>query len=138
MINLKIDTNLNEFKAQLPLSQELQPKVLEDIAEIIRKDIETNLIQGTGLDGKGLQSKKFGGRLFYQSGTLLSSIKKKLGKNEAEVFVSSIRAKIASYINYGTRKMISREFFGISQRALLEIDKYLLTKSKDELFKKRF
>jgi phage gpG-like protein len=138
MIGLKIESNIKEFIASLPISLKLKPKALEDISEIVRKDIEQNLVTGSGIDGASLTPKKRGGRLFYQTGTLLKSVQKRTGINEAEVFINSSRAKIASYLQSGTSKMKARPFFGISRRAQLEIDKYLLTKDKRELFENRF
>lgn len=134
----KIETNISEFIASLPIHLTLKQNVKRDIAEFIRKDIETNLSQGTGIDGSSVKAKKYGGRLFVQSGTLLNSIVKQVYKSGASVFVSPVRAQIASYINNGTNRMPARQFFGISQRVQLKIDGYLLNKKFEDLFENRF
>lgn len=136
MINLKIDSNINQIIATLPISKELTSKALTDLSEIVRRDIETNLRQGTGLDGKSVVPKRSKGRLYVKSGKLINSVRKQIGQNAAQIFIDSQRAKVASYINYGTSQMSARQFFGVSQRALIEIDNYLLT-NRDSIFKQR-
>lgn len=133
----KIETNITEFLATLPIHLTLKQNVRTDIAEFIRKDIETNLQQGTGIDGSSVAPKKSYGRLYVNSGTLLNSVVKQIYKNSATVFIAPVRAQIAQYINNGTSRMPSREFFGVSQRVLFKIDSYLVSKKFEEIFDNR-
>lgn len=133
----KITTNINEFLATLPIHLTLKQDVRTDIAEFIRKDIETNLLQGTGIDGASVAPKKTYGRLYVNTGTLLNSVVKQIYKSSASVFIAPVRAQIAQYINNGTKRLPSREFFGVSQRAVLKIEKYLVSKKFEELFENR-
>jgi hypothetical protein len=134
----RIDTNINELLIQLPIHLKLKESIKTDISEFIRKDIEKNLVSGTGIDGTGLKAKKYGGRLFYDTGLLLQSVTKQIYQTGASVFIAPVRAQIASYINSGTNRMPQREFFGISQRVLPEIDRYLINKKFEDIFENRF
>jgi phage gpG-like protein len=132
---LEINSNIDEILLGLPITLDFQPKVLEDIAEIVRLDIEQNLQQGTGLDGASLAPKKRGGRMFHQTGELLKSVKKRITSKEAFVYISLNYAK---YVNYGTKYMPSRIYFGYSNRASLQLDKYFLTRTFEQTFMNRF
>lgn len=133
-----IETNINEFFLKLPLSLKLKENIKIDISELIRRDIETNLNQGTGIDGASLTPNKHGGRLFVQSGTLLRSIVKQIYPTSARVFVSPVREQIATYINNGTNRMPARQFFGISNRVVIQIDRYLVNKKFEDIFENRY
>lgn len=134
MIDISITTpNINSFKVALPTSFILSRKALDDISEIIRVDNEQNVIDGTGLDGAGFKTKEYGNnRRLFVSGDLSRSIKRKTFITEAHVFISSPADKYAGFVN----KIYP--FFGIANRALLKIDKYLIVGNQNELFDKRF
>lgn len=132
---IKIDSNINEMNLKIPDANVLKDNVLNDIAEFVRADIEENLKIGKGIDGKSLRKKKRGGRLFYQTGELLRSIKKRSTNTLAEIYVESNRSIIASFLHYGTDNMVAREFFGISNKVNLKVDKYLMTTDISKLFK---
>lgn len=138
MFSIQTETNINELLLQLPPVLKLKENVLTDLAEIVRKDIEQNLITGTGIDGVGLTAKKKGGRLFYETGELLRSVMKRTTTNEAEIYIHSNRSLIASVLNYGNSRIPERRFFGIGNRVQLEIDKYFLTKDFKDTFEQRF
>jgi len=132
---IQIETNINEFLLKLPINLKLKKSLLDDISEIIRSDIEHNLQTGTGLDGASLEPKKIGGRLFYHTGKLIGSVERKTFINEATVFINLPYAK---YINYGTSRIPKREFFGISKRALLNIDRKLMSNKFEDNFENSF
>ncbi len=134
----RIDTNINEILLTLPIHLKLKETVKKDISEFIRKDIEKNLYSGTGLDGAGLKPKKYGGRLFFQTGALLQSVSKQVYPKGARVYIAPVRSQIANYLNSGTSRIPQREFFGISQRVTNEIDSYLINKRFEEIFENRF
>ena len=135
MFEIKIDNNFDKAILSIPTSLTLKPQVLVDISEIIRKDIETNLMGGTGLDGAGLPPKKKGGRLFYNTGELVTGVMKNTSIKPATIFIKPSRSVIAGYINAGTKWMPARPFWGISQRALLQVNDYL-KKPFNEIFEK--
>jgi len=134
----KITTNIDEVLFKLPIVLRLKSEIRTDLSELIRKDIEKNLQDGTGIDGASLTPKKHGGRLFVQSGQLLNSVIKQIYKESAIVSISPIRAQIATYINNGTKRMPQRQFFGLSQRVTAEIDRYLINKKFEDIFENRF
>ena len=131
---LKVESNLNEILIQIQKPLSLRPNIIENIAEIVRKDIETNLVQGTGLDGAGLPPKKDGGRLFFNTGELLKSVIKHTTLQGAEITIAESRYAIAQYLQGGTNKMPAREFFGISKRSFDEVNKLLESKDFNTLF----
>lgn len=132
MIEINIENNLDKVTQILPSEIKISSKIISSISEIIRADIEKNLSEGTGLDGAGLTPKKDGGRLFYQTGTLIKSVVKKTYVKQGEIFISSARSQIASYLNFGTKRIPKREFFGVSNRARKDID-ILLTQTPLEV-----
>lgn len=145
MIDLKITSNIKEFLLALPIKLELKPDVRTDVTEIVRKDIEKNLDTGRDISG-GLVARlssrtikiKGHAKPFYRTGELLKSVEKITSTKSAEIFIKSGRSKIAEYLNYGTNRIPARQFFGVSKNSELEVDKYLLSKKFEDLFKNRF
>ena len=135
MINLKIDNNIDELLLKIPITFELNDKTISDMSEMIRADIEKNLIQGTGIDGKSLEKKLKGGRLFFHSGNLMNSVKIEMSAKQGRIYISSPADRYAKYVNDGTNVIPQRQFFGISNRIMLKIDQYLLN-NQDKIYVK--
>ena len=128
---LQINTDLDKILIGLPLQLKIKRSTLEEIAEIYRKDIEQNILQGTGLDGSSLAPNKHRGRLLFHTGELSKSIKVKVYENQAIIYSS---LPYARYVNQGTKYMPSRVFWGQSNRASINLDKYFISRTLSQIF----
>jgi len=124
---------VDEVIQELEQFTTVNPGQLKQIAEAVRKGIESNIALGqqyTGgsvspLKASTIQRKGFA-RPLFETGQLLGSVKlSQTGDNLYEVFISSNRSEIAGYLNFGTGKMKARPFFGISESVLKSIDDIL-------------
>lgn len=124
MLKIEFEGELKEVKANIPLTQ---------IAELIRRDIENNLQSGLTAQGGGVAAlrpstvrQKGHSRVFFRTGKLIRSVKKtRISQNEFEVSIAEPRTSVASWLHFGTARMVSRPFFGIGNKVLEQIDKAL-------------
>ena len=109
----------------------ISEKAITDITEIARHEIQANISGARSIYGGLVKpSKKKRGVTLIDTGELLSSVKsEKINPNHYKVFLASGRAKIGSWLHYGTPKMVARPFFGISKITLQRIRQYLLKAS---------
>lgn len=109
----------------------ISEKAIEDITEIARHEIQANISGARSIYGGLVKpSKKKYGVTLIKTGELLSSVKsEKIDRMHYRVYLASGRAKIGSWLHYGTPKMVARPFFGISKITLQRIRQYLLKAS---------
>jgi phage gpG-like protein len=137
MLNLKFDSNANQILTKYPDNLKLKENILQDIAEIVRKNIEYNIHSGISYKGTPLKPNKLGTQLFYHSGKLFSSVLKQKTISGYEVYISDERKEIAKYLQKGRKNMPSRPFFGIGNKMKDEIKEYLKDKKFTDLFTMR-
>lgn len=117
----------------IELFTSVNPSQLREIAQAVKEGIERNI--GTGQKYSGgsvsplalstIQQKGFSRPLFH-TGQLLGSVQlSQSGDNAYEVFINSNRSDVASYLNFGTKRMTARPFFGISEAVLKNIEEIL-------------
>lgn len=111
----------------------VNPSQLKEIAQAVKNGIERNIATGQKYTGGSvaplafltIQQKGFS-RPLFQTGQLLGSVQlTQSGENTYEVFINSNRSEIASYLNFGTKRMPARPFFGISEAVLKQIEEIL-------------
>lgn len=126
-----------ELVQEVKSFSDVNPSQLKEIAEAVKLGIERNIANAQKYTGgpvsplalSTIRQKGFSRPLFL-TGALLNSVElTQTNANAFNVFISSNRSEIASYLNYGTNKMPSRQFFGISEAVLRAIDEIL---SKDQ------
>lgn len=134
--------NLEDGKWIADAVQDLRVKLtlnesqLDKITEAIQSRIQENLFRsreylgGFAEPNKPLTIIKKGhGKVFFHTGELYRSIlKKRISNKEREVFVAEGRSQIAYWLQYGTKKMRPRPFFGITPEAMAEIKNILFKK----------
>lgn len=106
---------------------------LKDIAQAVKEGIEKNISTAQKYTGGSVAplsqstvKKKGSSRPLFQTGRLLGSVQmNQISDNAYEVFLSSNRSEIASYLNFGTSRMPERPFFGISESVLRTIDEII-------------
>ena len=111
----------------------VNPTQLTEIAEAVKLGIERNIANAQKYTGGAVSPlslstirQKGSSRPLFQTGELLGSVKlTQSGVSTFEVFISSNRSEIASYLNFGTSRMPARPFFGISEAVLRQIDEIL-------------
>jgi len=114
----------------------VNPSQLKQIAEAVKRGIETNIATGQKYTGGSVAPlalstihQKGSSRPLFRTGQLLGSVKlSQSGENIYEVFISSNRSEIASFLNFGTKKIPARPFFGISEAVLKNIEEILINK----------
>ena len=136
MLGLEIQSNIEELVVLSDKNLTLKQSVLEAITEIVRLDIEQNLVLGRSFDGSSIAPKRKGGRIFYETGQLIASVKKRMTPSKGNVFIGTNRAEIARKLNYGENKLVPRPFFGISNRITESVNTYLSNKTFEETFEK--
>ena len=109
----------------------ISEKAITDITEIARHEIQANVSGARSIYGGLVKpSKKKYGVTLIKTGELLSSVKsQKINPFHYKVYIASGRAKIGSWLHYGTDRMVARPFFGISKITLRRIKEYLLKAS---------
>lgn len=119
MLSLRIKISDNS-------SQSLSSSSLLAIAEEVRSSIQGNILHGTDFNGLPLRplqpstiKQKHSSRPLIHTGTLLHSIfKRQLSPTEYEIYISSSRSQVASWLHFGTSKIKPLPFFGIHPEIL--------------------
>ena len=130
MIRIETSNNFLENNTEfVKLLSDVTDKSLRGISDIVQKDIEVNIAYGRSIFGGALKPNKKGSRILFKSGTLFKSIRnetmRESGLKGRVIFVDSSRSQIAKWLQYGTKKMKAREFFGLGKTALSKIDSFL-------------
>lgn len=136
--NLEDGRWIADFVQDLRLRFILKESKLDDIAEVIQSRIQDNLFRSKEYLGGPAEpnrpltiAKKGHGKVFFHTGELYRSIlKDRISDKEREVFVAEGRSQIAYWLQYGTRKMKPRPFFGITPEAMAEIKNILFKNIK--------
>ena len=122
-----VETYIKSIEEKLKSS--LTEKDLTAIANIIKKDIVRNRIGGVDIFGGSYHPrKKRNNPPLFDTGQLRNSVEIKSSTNQREIFIGGSRKQIASYLQYGTKRMKPFPFFGISEQAEREIENYLKDK----------
>lgn len=108
-------------------------KHLSDITNIAKRNIDENLNTGKDIYGNPVAPlktttilKKGHSKVFEETGKLLKSLSSKQIANDAyQVYISGNRSDIMYYLNYGTNTIVARNAFGLSNKASIEIEKYI-------------
>lgn len=104
------------------------------IVALVKDMVHKQYDRGVNPDGVSLAplkpstiAKKGHSKLFYDTGTLMNnSILSRMNSNtSAEIYIGSQRNKIATYLQYGTSRMVSRPAFGVGKLINDALDKLL-------------
>lgn len=145
--DLKIFVEGKEFTSDNWVSQTIQdirkfstvnPSQLKRIAEAVKEGIEKNISTGQKFSGGNVAplkqstiTKKGFSRPLFETGQLLNSVQmNQISENAYDVFISSNRSVIASYLNFGTERIPERPFFGVSSAVQKRIDEILAEENK--------
>ena len=127
------------IKIELEVGQDFEKKVdrmfyliseksINSVANIIAKDIEVNIAYGRSIYGGNVKPNKSKTRVLFKSGDLFRSVRNEKNNDSGTkgrvIFLDEGRAQIGSWLHYGTPKMVSRPFFGISKITMNKIDNY--------------
>lgn len=129
-----IGESIQDLRVRLTLNE----SQLDKIAEAIQSRIQENLFRSKDYMGRPVEpnrpltvKKKGHGKVFFDTGELYRSILiRKPGNREREVLVAEKRSQIAYWLQYGTKKMVARTFFGITPEAMAETKNILLKNIK--------
>lgn len=124
---------VNTIIQDIELFTSVNPSQLREIAEVVKNGIERNIATGQKYTGGSVAPLAFStikqkgfSRPLFQTGQLLGSVQlTPSGENAFDVFISSNRSEIASYLNFGTNRTPARPFFGISEAVQRQIDEIL-------------
>ncbi|MBE2228252.1 MAG: hypothetical protein IAE93_12940 [Ignavibacteria bacterium] len=128
---------INESIQEIEEFTTINPSQLKRIAEAVKEGIEKNISTAQKYSGGSVAplkpstvKKKGSSRPLFQTGQLLNSVTlTQISDNIYEVFISSNRSEIASYLHFGTQRMQARPFFGISESVSKRIDE-IITEEK--------
>lgn len=107
---------------------------LDEITALVKEKIEENLFHSKTYFGEAVEPNapmtirlKGHGKVFFDSGELYRSVlSNRISTLEREVFIASGRSHIAMWLQYGTKHMPARPFFGISDETLTKIQNIIL------------
>ena len=111
--NLKREIELNGSRA------------VDGVANIIQKDTEVNIAYGRSIYGGNVKPNKAKTKVLFKSGKLFRSVKNMRDGKARFIFLDEARAQIGVWLQYGTRKMAARPFWGFAKTTLDKIDRYL-------------
>lgn len=100
---------------------EVRQDTLKLMGEEAKRQQEYNLFHSLDYRGgavaKKLNPSRYGGnKVFLNTGELYRSVMMNLTKTYAEIFIGNNRKQIAYWLATGTRKMVARPFFGLSEQ----------------------
>lgn len=138
MFRVEVSAPLENLWDNINLFLKISDSQLMKIAEAVRRGIEGNISRGLEFSGTPVRplspstiKQKKSSRPLFRTGLLLKSIEKKQVSRDAwEIFVNAKRSQVAYYLHFGTTRMPSRAFFGISREADKEIDTILTGNQK--------
>jgi|GEM_PF-2913153 len=112
----------------------VSPEQLERILKLITFDLTENLVYGLNFDKTAVRplkpatiKAKGNATPFLVTGESYKSVREEmLSEVKGINFIDSGRDDILTYLNFGTEHIEPMPFFGISQKALDEIDKILV------------
>jgi len=129
MINITLENDLKFSPETIVFFEKVGQKTVDDIANIIQKDIEDNITSGLSIHGGKVTPNKKGTRVLFRTGLLSQSVVNEVLRSAVEsgrvIYLDYARAKIGGWLHRGTKKMVARPFFGYSQRTLNKINSYL-------------
>lgn len=137
--NINIETN-NKDNVNIQIVSDNVEKfitekktLLDNVAKLIQQQIQYNLFHsleytgGTVVpDSPATIKRKGHNKVFFETGELYRSVLMNVvSADEREVFIGDSRAKIASWLNYGTNRMPARPFFGIGNETYEKINQMI-------------
>jgi len=130
----KVVKDLKEFEKYLKNLPKtiLKAKHLKRVAEIVRKAMRKRISDEQQVGGGAfrelmpstLKRKKSGHKLL-ETGKLWHSITAESDDKSAKVYIAGDRAKIGSYLHYGTKNMEPFNWWGMDERVEKDVFKYL-------------
>lgn len=122
-----------DFVQDLRLKFILKESKLDKIAKVVQERIQDNLFKSKTYMGSAAEPnkpltiiKKGHHKVFFHTGELYRSVlTRNPGDMQREVFIAEGRSQIAYWLQYGTKKMEPRPFFGVTPEAYTEIKKII-------------
>lgn len=133
MLKFHIEANNKHYDADVSTADEilsLQQELLEsipderDISEAshkVKESVERNLFTATDYYGNAVEplkestiKRKGHSKVFFDSGELYRSVIEQPITDGNEIVIDENRSQIASWLHYGTEKMVARPFFGLA------------------------
>lgn len=133
MVNARIEIEFTNYKQPVEnrnwvetfMDKVIMPRfnvtseTFKKIGDEVKKQQELNLTHSRGFDGRSLAPKlrpsKYGGKkLFFDTGELYRSVFMKYSKDYTEIFVGGNRKDIGYWLATGTKQMVARPWFGLS------------------------
>jgi hypothetical protein len=116
MITFEVSDNISTLK--IPSAWKFKEEYLQKITELVRAYVQQNYELGRSYDETDIAPKKSGGRIYFQTGTLLKSVLKNIENNEGIIYIAPIRSQIAYYLQIGRKNMPPRHSFGVGKQVL--------------------
>ena len=128
MIKLELEVGTDFEKKVERMFYLISDKSINSVANIIAKDIEVNIAYGRSIYGGNVKPNRAKTRVLFKSGDLFRSVRNEKNNDSGTkgrvIFLDEGRAQIGSWLQYGTRRMVARPFFGISKITINKIDTY--------------